>query len=616
MALIDKASLLMVPSTYEAGTLYNVLPSGNRAPDSTDQNSGYDQTRADFTFDRGSNAAATRVNSDGLIEKYRENLLTYSNDFSNAAWDKNIISITSGQADKDGGTTASRLTANSGGQFRRLQQTTNIDAVVTASIFVKAGTANFLYMVHSSGSYSSGGYQFFDVANGTLGASSFLKIIDSSIEDAGNGWYRCTLVSEPDTAGIFYIGISNNDTNTNVNNGLYVDIQSAQLEQGLVATDVLTSGATTAKAGVLIDLPRINYDANGENGSLLLEPSRQQLIQYSEYLNGSSWTLNNVIITDNATTSPEGVTNASKWAATSGFSLKSLYEVPTCANGVAHTATAYFKADEYPLAFIRLGGISGSPYVLYDLRDESLVGTSSLTSHDIESVGNGWYRIEATATTTTTIIAPNLAFLPSSGYTLNVNNIPEYTGDGTSGGFIYGAQVEAGSYVSSYIPNHGTSGGVTRAADSCSVTGVSDVIGQSEGTIFLDIQTPDAIQSNTTFSIGGGTSSEYAQLEIRTDLSINWRYRVGGTDYINANVGSYSAGDRLKLAFGYKNGDSILYLNGSSIATDTGSITSNSWDEVKYSNFANTGKLEASVYETILFTERLTNSELATLTTL
>ena len=81
MALIDKASLLMVPSTYEAGTLYNVLPSGNRAPDSTDQNSGYDQTRADFDFDRGSNAAATRVNASGLIEKYRENLLLQSNQF-------------------------------------------------------------------------------------------------------------------------------------------------------------------------------------------------------------------------------------------------------------------------------------------------------------------------------------------------------------------------------------------------------------------------------------------------------------------------------------------------------------------------------------------------------
>ena len=51
-------------------------------------------------------------------------------------------------------------------------------------------------------------------------------------------------------------------------------IQNAQLETGNGSTDYLDSGATTAKAGVLIDLPRINYDANGENGSLLLEPSR------------------------------------------------------------------------------------------------------------------------------------------------------------------------------------------------------------------------------------------------------------------------------------------------------------------------------------------------------
>ena len=81
MALIDKASLLMVPSVYEDGTLYNVLPSGNKAPDETGNHNGYDQTRADFTFSRGSNLAATRVNASGLIEKGRENLLLQSNQF-------------------------------------------------------------------------------------------------------------------------------------------------------------------------------------------------------------------------------------------------------------------------------------------------------------------------------------------------------------------------------------------------------------------------------------------------------------------------------------------------------------------------------------------------------
>ena len=93
MALIDKASLLMVPSTYEAGKLYNVLPSGNRAPDNKG-GAGYDQTRADFDFDRGSNAAATRINSSGLIEKYRENLLVQSNNFG-TTWGIQNASVTS-----------------------------------------------------------------------------------------------------------------------------------------------------------------------------------------------------------------------------------------------------------------------------------------------------------------------------------------------------------------------------------------------------------------------------------------------------------------------------------------------------------------------------------------
>ena len=127
---------------------------------------------------------------------------------------------------------------------------------------------------------------------------------------------------------------------------------------------------------------------------------------------------------------------------------------------------------------------------------------------------------------------------------------------------------------------------------------------------------PSAIQSSTTFSIGGGSSGEYAQLEIRSDLSINWRYRQGNVDYINANVGSYVGGDRLKLAFAYKNGDSVLYKNGVSIATDTGSISSNSWNNVYFSNFAGTGKLNADVNQTSLYNTRLSNAELQALTTI
>ena len=622
MALIDKASLLMVPSTYEEGTLYNVLPSGNRAPDSTDQNSGYDQTRADFTFDRGSNAAATRVNSDGLIEKYRENLLLQSNQF-NTTWSNNRSYETSGQSDPDGGNNAwwFREDANTGTHILQ-QNVTPSSGVYTGSIIAKAKERSGVqFLIEAPSSY---GFANFDLTDGSVVSSGDLgnvTLIDSGSVSLGNGWYKLRITIHSSVSlSWFKCYLLNSSFQTSYagvdGNGIY--LYQAQLETSMVATDYLDSGATTAKAGVLIDLPRINYDANGENGALLLEPSRQQLIQYSEMVTIS---VTNVgyTATENDTTSPEGVVNAGKLLETTGTThlLQKTFSVGSTTDSYA--VSFFVKGIGRTLGTISYE-LNGAPYnsvsATFNLSNVTITdavatGTGAVAGKsDIEPMGNDWYRVTLSGVLGIT----GTHFVRLFGRDDSGNN--SYVGDPTKGFNVYGFQAELGSYATSYIPNMGESGGVTRAADSCSVTGVSDVIGQTEGTIYLDIQTPDAIQSNTTFSIGGGTSSEYAQLEIRTDLSINWRYRVGGTDYINANVGSYSAGDRLKLAFGYKNGDSILYLNGSSIATDTGSITSNSWDEVKYSNFANTGKLEASVYETTLFIERLTNSELATLTTL
>ena len=124
-SLYNDASLVMIPSAYKDDKLYSIKPTDGSG---------------DFTFSRdGAGASpATRVNASGLIEKGRTNEITYSNDFSNADWDKNLVSVSSGETDKDGGTDAWRLTANSGGLFRRLSQTTTQNAVLTTSVYAKA----------------------------------------------------------------------------------------------------------------------------------------------------------------------------------------------------------------------------------------------------------------------------------------------------------------------------------------------------------------------------------------------------------------------------------------------------------------------------------------------
>ena len=564
MALIDKASLLFVPSVVAEGKAFNILPSGNRAPDSTDQNSGYDQTRADFDFDRGSNAAATRVNADGLIEKYRENVLLQSNQFD-TTWASYAATETGGQIGYDGTSNAWLLdkSAASGNVY----QDVSISGVNTYSVYVKGGTNTWVALLVAGPNAG----KFFNLSgSGAVGSNFVNAPVGASIESIGSGWFRISIITNASVTQVRIYPAESDGVNSGTSGNIY--IQNAQVEKGLVASSYLESTSVTAKAGVLVDLPRINYDANGENGSLLLEPSRQNLIPQSEWFgSGSGWSLLNNVSIGNFVLSPEGKMNATELVFDGSANGRIERVISGLTSGADYSVSLYARVA------------SGTQNVSFGSFEDEVF---TLTTE--------WQRLKKTQPENDTNAYPRIRC--NDAATIE----------------IYGFQHEAGSYSSSYIPTMGTS--ETRAADSCSVTGASDVIGQSEGTIYLDIQTPDAIQSNTTFSIGGGTSSEYAQIEIRTDLSINWRYRVGGTDYINANVGSYSAGDRLKIAFGYKNGDSILYLNGSSTATDTGSIVSNSWDEVKYSNFADTGKLEASVYENILFNERLSNAELAALT--
>ena len=531
----DDASLMLLASggAQKDGKVYSVKPTDGSG---------------DFTFTRGSNLSATRVDASQLIEKGRENLFTYSNDLSNAIWQLGLITATSGQAGYDGSSDAWLITKDAAA-YRAIEHDINNSGVYTYSVYAKANTLNLISLRDQTLGQGAG----FNLTNGTTYGNSG---VSSSIDSVGGGWYRCSVTFNGSSIRLaIYIDFVNATAGS-------VFVQDFQVEKSLIATPYIESGATTGKAGILENTPRFDYSGGATCPSLLLEPSRTNLLTQSEYFGSSDWTLNNVSITSNATTSPEGVINASKWIANSGLSSKNIYQVPSTANGVAHTASAYFKAEEYPLAFIRLGGVGGSPYVIYDLRDESVVSTAGLTSHDIQSVGNGWYRIEATATTTTTLIAPNIAFIPSSGYTLNANNIPEYTGDGTSGGYIYGAQCEpSASYATSYIPTYGVS--QTRAADACIKTGISSLINSPEGTMFIDIAALYDDGTNRYLSINDGTTSNYIYFRyVSTSNNMIMRVAIGG---VTINTLTYVSPDTTifsKAALKWKGGDYSFWVDG------------------------------------------------------
>jgi hypothetical protein len=293
MSLFDDASLAMIPSAYKDGKLYSIKPTDGSG---------------DFTFTRGSNLAATRVDENGLIEKGRENLLLQSNNFSEADWVKSNVTIASGFEGYDGTNDAWELTRTATA-YARMNQAVSQSGVYAHSIYAKAGTLNWISIGPSGGGEGT----WFNLSDGTIGIEGGL-IKHSSIESVGNGWYRISVVlNNPPTQWFrFYPSdVDGGDESATATGTIY--IQDAQLELGLVATDYIETTTTTAQAGILEDMPRLDYSGGASCPSLLLEPNRTNLVVDSEYFDGManySYMRFRLTRTPNAAISPEGLQNA------------------------------------------------------------------------------------------------------------------------------------------------------------------------------------------------------------------------------------------------------------------------------------------------------------------
>ena len=593
MALIDKASLLMVPSTYEDGTLYNVLPSGNKAPDETGNHNGYDQTRADFTFDRGNNLAATRVNADGLIEKGRENLLLQSNQFDTDWSLTSGSSLTSGQIGYDG-TNDSWLLTDSGfaGSYALYQGISN-SGVLTASIYAKAASTNVIEL-DLFGSPSP--YVKVDLSTGSITGST--NHIDVQSVDVGNGWYRVSVTGNLSSTSYIRVGCDGAGS---------IYIQNAQLESGLVATDYIETGATTAKAGILEDMPRIDYTSG--TGALLLEGLRTNLLTQSEYF--GAWNGFRTDLSANSATSPEGVSNAYSMVPNTDNNTHFIY-FNTSESAVDYSFSLFAKSNGQQWIQLAKGG---GGYANFDLTNGvkgnyGTDGSSAFTNSDIEDYGNGWYRITAYYTSVGGSSNIGIAAISSDV----TGRYQSFAGDGTSGYYIYGAQLESSaSYESSYIPTYGSA--VSRSADSCSVTGVSDVIGQTEGTLFVEYTAShEGSAGERIFAIGDGTASNRIVLFEASDKirvyaadggSVQWDYTTT-IDFEGTH----------KIAVTYAANSAAIYIDGTEIQTDSSFVVPSCNNVYLGTSEAFGVSIGGTIKEAILFDSALTQSEAEALTTL
>jgi hypothetical protein len=424
MSIYDKSSLVLIPSGTKTGKVFSQKPvSGD----------------GDFTFTRAS--AATRVNADGNIEKERGNVLLQSNSFS-TTWIDVSTNKTSGQSGYDGSNDAWLLSKTN--SSARLYQNITYSGVNTFSVYVKAGTLNWVMLNNGTNSV------WYDLQNGVVGTNSAGGgSLDASIESVGSGWYRVILVSSVSASLIrIYPAKGDNDVSGTSGN---IYIQDAQLEQGLVARDVITTTTAAVYGGITDNTPRLDY-TDSSCPALLLEPQRTNLVTQSEYL--SSWTQNNISVTDNDSISPEGLQNASALVG-NGSSSYHWIQRDSGSGTSGTTYTASFFAKKGSVNFVQLvldSSVFGIMHQNFDLENGTIGSGSGSTTPFIEDYGNGWYRVGVTATATATAtIKPLIALANSSA-------MGRFGSFATSGNIkVFGVQVEAGSYATSYIPTYGSS---------------------------------------------------------------------------------------------------------------------------------------------------------------
>ncbi len=369
----------------------------------------------------------------------------------------------------------------------------------------------------------------------------------------------------------------------------------------LVTFTRASSGSYFDSAGVLQtasnDAARFDHDPTSPFAALglLIEEARTNLSLQSEDL-GTTWTLSNGTASTNTIAAPDGNTTADTFVEASDTNaVHRVRQSLSWTSGTAYTISVYALARER--SEIRVGfsntHFPDSSLSWFDLSAGTL-GTlgAGADSATITTVGGGWYRCSVTSTADVT---------GSSLYDIILSNGSEtisYNGDGASGLDLWGAQVEAGAFPTSYIAT--TTGTVARSAD---VAEVSDLswFNESAGTLYAEFSVPFLGATRVAAAIHGGADTHGYRLFARNTNESEADVKVSATAQAVFTLGTVSANTRHKIVLAYAVNDFAGTLDGAAPGTDTsgslpGSITTLSIGNQATNNVPLNGHISSIAY--------------------
>ena len=541
-----------------------------------------------ITFTR----ASTATYYDGVTTaKAEENLLPQSQDFTNATyWATNTASVSytaNTTAAPDGTMTADTMTA-AVGTGTRFGSGTGIygitsGLVYTASLFVQAGTDTVVQLIFPTGQFGSDAYANFDLSAGTVGSVG--ASATATISSAGGTWYRCSITATATASSTASIGMGFVFTGNNSSAARLPSITTAgtetlilwgaQLEQRDAVTSytATTTQQITNYIPVLLtaatNAPRFDHNPTTfESLGLLIEEQRTNLFPYSEDFANAAWSKTRSSITSNTIVAPDGTLTGGKLVEdTTATSTHFVSDNVNLIANTSYTATVYVKAAERTRVLLQNSSTANWTTVgvaYFDLSAGTIVsGTGSITP-----IGNGWYRCSINGTFGGTDATGGLnIFIVESGTTTS------YTGDGYSGVYIWGAQLEAGAFPTSYIKTVAAT--VTRSADAASMTGTnfSSWYNQGEGTFFTEFAWVGlrSVAGQRILVVDNGTTTNYwGMVGTSTNTMQNPVVVNGVTEATNATPATtYSVNTYYKQTVAIAVNNTVAAINGAAGTTDT-----------------------------------------------
>ena len=655
MSLLDDVSIVVTPNGYKAGTLFGVIPVPTEGAEIV--TNGDFATDSDWTLDSSTSIAGGLLSQNGTAGRAFQSItflesaigtylkITFTVEaISSGSFQINCYGVLSPVVTTTGTYTFTGVTSdttnlyvNNGGGFANgsisnisvktfLSADMDVTRETAATRVDENGLVNYAEVVSdtelvTNGDFSNGTTDW-TVSAGTISVDNGRLKIDSVSGTTAEQTATAIIGKTYKVTYDFTLGTATSGA-VIITGGNYPTLDAPEGTNTFYSVATSTSFRVRPRLGatgtMFVDnvsvkqvdrdnVPRIDYTGGG-CPHILAEPQRTNEVTYSsDFSNAYFQKIRSTISTDQII-SPDGTQNADKFIEDSALGTKLLWTQDEVVSiGDVLTWSVFVKKGERDWIVLQESN-AGNFYAFFDL-DNGVIGTKSgVDSSKIEDLGSGWYRCSITYTTTGTTAKGRL-------YLADSDNSQSYQGNGTSGLYIWGAQLELGSYATSYIPTSGST--VTRNQDTFTRDGIGSLINSTEGVLFVEMAALSNDSTRRAISLSDGTNTN--RLVLRYDNASNrvqGFIQVGGATNGNINDNSYTITNFLKIAYKWKAGDFALWINGDEVGTtaDATSFGAGVLTEMQFNEGDGAGdEYYGKVKQLQVYKTALTDVQLAALT--